>query len=189
MYFFFKCEICLCWQHGDCVNIKTAAQVPENYLCWVCNEPSNQLKKLKYQNWMNTRLEKELSLNKSKKLNSQTAGESSSSQNLAELNKLRLLNECSKRYYNLNLHMYTLEYQMSMFSQLTSKNTFNRSSNQAEQLDQSIDTEIEYDDETYDQLDKLAQNISHLQTCLTKNFTEFNSKLDGWKFYLINQGY
>ena len=98
-----------------------------------------------------------------------------------EARRIKLLNDCSKQYYGLNLLMYTLEFQMSLFNQLVSKNR----PDDGQLMEQSVDTnnnnnnEMEHDEENYDQLDRLSQNIAHLQDCLIKQFNEFNSKLDG----------
>ncbi|CAF0916481.1 unnamed protein product [Brachionus calyciflorus] len=172
--FMIQCEICLCWQHGVCERILSNSQVPESYLCWICNEPTNNLKNLKYQSWLKTRMENELKL------------KSEHAQDNEEINRIKLLNECSKQYYGLNLLMYTLEFQMSIFNQLLSKSH----KCELDQMDQSVDNnnnnnnsnnEIEHDDENYEQLDKLSQNIAHLQECLSKQFNEFNSKLDEYE--------
>jgi hypothetical protein len=162
--FMIQCEICLCWQHGECAKIKTAKCVPKNYFCWICKMPSNKLKQLKYQNWMSEDASKS---NIKLKENNET--------NVEDAEKLQLLNECSKKYYNLNLLMYTLEYQMSVLSQLTKNEPFFN-----KQQDQLTDADLnEVNEEAVDQVEKLLQNIAHLQNCLSKRFNEFNSKIDG----------
>ena len=168
--FMIQCEICLCWQHGDCANIKSAKLAPKNYLCWICRVPSNKLRQLKYQNWMNELKNKDMCLSQSHFKLDNNSGSS------IDLAKLRLLNECSKKYYNLNLLMYTLEYQMSMLTQISKNESLLELD-----LDQINDLSNvdSLDDETIEQVEKLLQNISHLQECLSKRFNEFNSKIDG----------
>lgn len=160
--FMIQCEICLCWQHGDCENIRSNKQVPDNYLCWICSEPANDLKNLKYQSWIKARIESE-------RLRDAQA-------DCQELNRLKMLNECSKQYYGLNLLMYTLEFQMSLFNQLV-----NRNKSSFEPFEQSVDAnnDVDYDDETYDQLNRLSNNITHLQDCIVKQFNDFDSKVEG----------
>lgn len=180
-FFKFKCDTCLCWQHGDCINIKKGEKVPSNYSCWVCSEPENKLKSLKYKNWSNTRLEKEI-LNRLESLEADDEDK-----NEEEYNKLCLLNDFSRRYYNLNLLMYTLEYQMSLFNRMIKNlNKINKTNRVVNDLDQSdsnnIETSIDYDDQTFGLIDKLSLNVDHLQTCIVKKFEQFNSKLDGKTF-------
>jgi hypothetical protein len=153
--FMIQCEICMCWQHGDCANLKSAENVPKHYLCWICKDPGNKLRKLKYQSWMNVKQEKASSLSK----------------NDPDFIKLRLLNECSRKYYNLNLLMYTLEYQMALFDNLT-KNKVALETRTASDDDDDVDGSL-------NQIKKLGLNVSHLQGCLDKRFTEFNAKITG----------
>lgn len=160
--FMIQCEVCLCWQHGDCESIRSNKQVPDNYLCWVCRQPANGLKNLKYQSWIKSRIESE------RLCATDTDSE--------ELKRLQMLNECSKQYYGLNLLMYTLEFQMSLFNQLVNRNKAG-----LEPMEPTVDSnnDPDNDDETYDQLNRLSQNITHLQDCIAKQFNEFDSKLEG----------
>lgn len=160
--FMIQCEVCLCWQHGDCENIRSNKQVPDNYLCWVCREPTNSLKNLKYQSWIKSRIE-----------NERLCADDTDSQ---ELTRLQMLNECSKQYYGLNLLMYTLEFQMSLFNQLVNRN---RTGLDSVETSADANNDVDYDDETFDQLNRLSQNITHLQDCIAKQFKEFDSKLEG----------
>lgn len=188
----------MCWQHGDCVNIKKGESVPKNYSCWVCNEPDNKLKGLKYKNWLNIRLEKEI-LTKIENLDHSTSStamtattttnnnKSSSSEGRSnddenqpqndEYNKLCLLNECSRKFYNLNTLMYTLEYQISLFNQLVD-NLSKKCSAAAAASTSNVNIDAEFDAEEQ-MATKISLNIEHLQNCLTKKFDQFNSKLDG----------
>ncbi|KAJ8951858.1 hypothetical protein NQ318_019834 [Aromia moschata] len=34
-----QCELCLCWQHAYCNNIERESQVPEKYVCYICQHP------------------------------------------------------------------------------------------------------------------------------------------------------
>jgi len=34
-----QCDICLCWQHGLCLEIHKEEQVPEKYICAICRKP------------------------------------------------------------------------------------------------------------------------------------------------------
>ena len=165
--FMIQCEICMCWQHGSCAEIKTAESVPKHYLCWICKDPGNKLRKLKYQSWMNG---KQSSLTE--------GGVVAQSRNDPEHLKLRLLNECSRRYYNLNLLMYTLEYQMSMFENLT-KNIKNPCVQTQLETDQNKGSSAEMSENTWAEVEKLGLNVEHLQGCLSKKFAEFNVKIDG----------
>ncbi|RNA36988.1 PHD finger 20 1 isoform X3 [Brachionus plicatilis] len=159
--FMIQCEVCLCWQHGDCESIRSNKQVPDNYLCWVCSEPANNLKNLKHQSWIKSRIDSQ----RRDACASQTD----------ELSRLKMLNECSKHYYGLSLLMYTLEFQMSLFNQLVGKNK-----NCMEPIEQSVDAnaDLDYDDQTYDHLNRLSHNITHLQDSIAKQFNEFDSKLE-----------
>lgn len=37
-----QCELCLCWQHAYCNNIQRENQVPEKYICYICQNPMRQ---------------------------------------------------------------------------------------------------------------------------------------------------
>jgi hypothetical protein len=160
--FMIQCEICLCWQHGECMNVHSADQVPKYYLCWICNLPGNQLKRLKYQNWIQRELDKE------KEKENESPDEMSEEAKTVEISKLKFLNDCSKKYYNLKLLMYTLEYQMSMLNQIEKESSSVKSDSSN---DEYIQLEIE--------MENLLKNISHLQDCLNKKFEEFNNKING----------
>ena len=166
--FMIQCEVCLCWQHGDCVNVKTAESVPKHYLCWICKEPGNKLKKLKYQSWMQSG--RVAAANVSNSVAAATDG--------GECLKLRLLNECSRKYYNLNLLMYTLEYQMSLFESLT------RDKAMPNTTSGSRETTV-LDEEAWSQIEKLGLNVAHLQTCLSKKFDDFNVKITGKNLVIL----
>lgn len=154
--FMIQCEICLCWQHGDCLNLH-AKQVPDHHICWICTEPDNRLKQLKYKSWMQIKNER-----KSRELLD------SSSDLVARLddsdeNKLKLLNLCSKKYFNLNLLMHTIEYQYSLMNKLC------RDSNKDSMMNRA---------KLNNRVEKILMNILHLQDCATKKFEEFNKRLD-----------
>jgi hypothetical protein len=34
-----QCDICLCWQHGNCLGVDDEDQVPEKHVCSICREP------------------------------------------------------------------------------------------------------------------------------------------------------
>ncbi|XP_058985010.1 uncharacterized protein LOC131805629 [Musca domestica] len=34
-----QCELCLCWQHGQCHGIENESQVPDKYVCYTCRNP------------------------------------------------------------------------------------------------------------------------------------------------------
>ena len=34
-----QCDICLCWQHGNCLGIDEEDQVPDKHVCSICKEP------------------------------------------------------------------------------------------------------------------------------------------------------
>ncbi|XP_053675318.1 uncharacterized protein LOC128725588 [Anopheles nili] len=34
-----QCEVCLCWQHAFCQNIRNSSEVPETYVCSICRYP------------------------------------------------------------------------------------------------------------------------------------------------------
>lgn len=142
--------------------------VPKNHYCWICSEPGNKLKKLKYQSWMQMKSLKSGETDKRKKpatpndtnLNALKTIDDSSQ------HRLRLLNICSKKYYNLNLLMYTLEYQTSLLNKLLKS--------RADAKNSSLD-----ETNLKDQIEKLTVNITHLQSCAMKKFDDFNAKLDG----------
>lgn len=138
-----------------------------------------------------------------------------------EYAKLCLLNDFSRRFYNLNLLMYTLDYQMSLFNRMlhtlnkinSTTTTITTSSTETtsggDGHDDSVATAavatsssrlvttiaaetrtmpspppvpgIEYDEQTFEVMEKLAHNIQHLKACISKKFEQFNSKLDGNK--------
>jgi hypothetical protein len=53
--FYSQCDICLCWQHGLCNNIKKETEVPEKYVCSFCLNPIRQRKSKKFlhdQDWL-----------------------------------------------------------------------------------------------------------------------------------------
>lgn len=119
--FMIQCEICLCWQHGDCVGVKSAkSPEADNYLCWICRVPGNKLKQLKYQNWMSGGQTNDTGTGTGITKNRKNSVDVVIDADATSAEKLALLNECSRKYYNLNLLMYTLEYQMSLFHQLQS---------------------------------------------------------------------
>jgi len=50
-----QCDICLCWQHGLCNNIRKETEVPEKYVCSFCLNPIRQRKSKKFlhdQDWL-----------------------------------------------------------------------------------------------------------------------------------------
>lgn len=50
-----QCELCLCWQHAYCNNIQRENQVPEKYICYICQNPARQRSSRKYyhdQDWL-----------------------------------------------------------------------------------------------------------------------------------------
>lgn len=50
-----QCELCLCWQHAYCNNIERENQVPEKYVCYICQNPARQRSSRKYyhdQDWL-----------------------------------------------------------------------------------------------------------------------------------------
>lgn len=50
-----QCELCLCWQHAYCNNIERENQVPEKYICYICQNPIRQRSSRKYfhdQDWL-----------------------------------------------------------------------------------------------------------------------------------------
>jgi len=50
-----QCDLCLCWQHGLCNNIDKESDVPEKYVCSICQNPTRQRASTKYrhnQDWL-----------------------------------------------------------------------------------------------------------------------------------------
>ncbi|XP_054285783.1 PHD finger protein 20-like isoform X2 [Macrosteles quadrilineatus] len=50
-----QCDLCLCWQHGYCNNIKEEAEVPEKYVCYICLHPARQRESMRHchnQDWL-----------------------------------------------------------------------------------------------------------------------------------------
>ncbi|VEN36205.1 unnamed protein product, partial [Callosobruchus maculatus] len=50
-----QCELCLCWQHAYCNNIERESQVPEKYICYICQNPFRERLSRKYyhdQDWL-----------------------------------------------------------------------------------------------------------------------------------------
>ncbi|XP_050498431.1 PHD finger protein 20 isoform X2 [Diabrotica virgifera virgifera] len=50
-----QCELCLCWQHAYCNNIERESQVPEKYVCYICQNPLRERLSRKYyhdQDWL-----------------------------------------------------------------------------------------------------------------------------------------
>lgn len=50
-----QCEVCLCWQHAYCNNIERESQVPDKYICHICQNPYRQRSSRKYyhdQEWL-----------------------------------------------------------------------------------------------------------------------------------------
>ena len=50
-----QCELCLCWQHAYCNNITKESEVPEKYICYICQNPFKQRSSMKYshdQDWL-----------------------------------------------------------------------------------------------------------------------------------------
>lgn len=135
--------------------MNTDQDVPKNHYCWICSDPSNKLKKLKYQSWMQM---KSIKSSENDKRKSKLKKEDPLKIDEPTQPRLRLLNACSKKYFNLNLLMYTLEYQTSLLNKL---------------IKNREDTSLR------EQIEKLTVNITHLQSCALKKFDEFNSKLDG----------
>lgn len=128
--------------------------MPERHICWVCTEPDNKLRQLKYKSWMQIKNEKK------------TREILDSSSNVVRLDdsdnvKLKLLNLCSKKYFNLNLLMHTIEYQYALMNRMVANQAKNKSN------------------VTNSQIEKILMNISHLQDCATSKFEEFNKRLDG----------
>ncbi|KAL3281097.1 hypothetical protein HHI36_004321 [Cryptolaemus montrouzieri] len=50
-----QCELCLCWQHAYCNNIQKESEVPDKYVCYICQHPLRQRNSRKFyhdQDWM-----------------------------------------------------------------------------------------------------------------------------------------
>lgn len=50
-----QCELCLCWQHAYCNNIARENEVPDKYICYICQNPVRQRTSKKYfhdQDWL-----------------------------------------------------------------------------------------------------------------------------------------
>lgn len=50
-----QCELCLCWQHAHCNNIAKESQVPEKYVCYICQHPHRMRNSSKFvhdQDWL-----------------------------------------------------------------------------------------------------------------------------------------
>ncbi|KAL6439227.1 hypothetical protein ACFW04_003860 [Cataglyphis niger] len=50
-----QCDLCLCWQHGHCNAIEREKDVPEKYICYICQHPYRQRSSKKYfhdQDWI-----------------------------------------------------------------------------------------------------------------------------------------
>lgn len=50
-----QCELCLCWQHAYCNNIERESQVPDKYICYICQNPPRERLSRKYyhdQDWL-----------------------------------------------------------------------------------------------------------------------------------------
>ncbi|XP_076686352.1 PHD finger protein MBD-R2 isoform X4 [Andrena cerasifolii] len=45
-----QCDLCLCWQHGHCNAIEREKDVPEKYVCFICQNPYRQRQSKKYYN-------------------------------------------------------------------------------------------------------------------------------------------
>ena len=86
--------------------------------------------------------------------------------------KLALLNKCSRKYFNLNLLMITIEYQQSLLSKLT-KSQESAATTTASQHNSPLNLDLN------NQIEKLLMNIAHLQDCAATKFEDFNKHLDG----------
>lgn len=54
-FLLFQCDVCLCWQHGDCYNIVGEDQVPDKYICSLCDHPRLERSSHKFrhhQDWL-----------------------------------------------------------------------------------------------------------------------------------------
>jgi len=170
--------VCLCWQHRVCLNMHLDEHVPKHHVCWICNEPGNKLKKLKYQSWMRVKTNKPVENSKNKTKNKSKSA--SQSANILRIDdpgqqSLRNLSLCSKKYYNLIFLMYTLEYQTSLYNKMRSS------------LDQEDpgNTLLNEEATVLDQIEKLCENILHLQSCAIKKFDEFRQQLDGKVYFFF----
>nr|XP_045620877.1 uncharacterized protein LOC123772060 isoform X3 [Procambarus clarkii] len=50
-----QCDVCLCWQHGACYNIVGEDQVPDKYICSLCDHPKLERSSNKFrhhQDWL-----------------------------------------------------------------------------------------------------------------------------------------
>ncbi|CAD6235848.1 GSCOCG00008011001-RA-CDS [Cotesia congregata] len=50
-----QCDLCLCWQHGHCNSIEREKDVPEKYICFICQNSYRQRPSKKYahdQDWI-----------------------------------------------------------------------------------------------------------------------------------------
>ncbi|XP_068218788.1 PHD finger protein 20-like protein 1 isoform X2 [Palaemon carinicauda] len=50
-----QCDVCLCWQHGACYNIEREDQVPDKYICSLCDHPKLERTSHKFrhhQDWL-----------------------------------------------------------------------------------------------------------------------------------------
>ncbi|XP_011501583.1 PREDICTED: uncharacterized protein LOC105365182 [Ceratosolen solmsi marchali] len=50
-----QCDLCLCWQHGHCNAIEKEKDVPEKYICYICQHAHRQRASKKYfhdQDWI-----------------------------------------------------------------------------------------------------------------------------------------
>ncbi|KAB7496221.1 PHD finger protein 20-like protein 1 [Armadillidium nasatum] len=51
----YSCDVCLTWQHGSCYNIENEEQVPEKYICSLCENPKGQRSSMRFrhhQEWL-----------------------------------------------------------------------------------------------------------------------------------------
>ena len=166
--FMIQCECCLCWAHGDCFGIDSDDQVASNYLCWVCKEPANHLKRLKYQSWQN----------KSSSSSSNHA-EGKLSDSAEDVDRMNMLNALSKVYFNLNSLMYTLDFQMSVFGKQVRRKLSAEKENELSEMRSSGSSD------PLEDLDALNRNIKHLKTSISEKFEYFYKKMDEFeaRFY------
>lgn len=50
-----QCELCLCWQHGNCLQIDSEEKVPDPYVCHFCRYPTRERVSRRYthdQTWL-----------------------------------------------------------------------------------------------------------------------------------------
>lgn len=195
--FMIQCECCLCWQHGDCEKLSSEQQVPDSYLCWLCSQANNQLKKLKYQSWMQSHksvLDKHERSLKRKMRRKQT--DSIVDDKQLERDRLNAINVCSKIYYEISLISYTIEYQMSLVQKIVQKGKkalaersqqnsgcldANNSINQTLLTTTKVSASAQLIS-SIDQAERLNSNVKHLQRCLADKTDILNKKLDG-KFF------